>query len=176
MLDGAISYHAPHDNIDKLVEISLKQYNSTITLATTDDQKLEIIGNTIQQLERIHPFIDCNGRAIVNLLLNFLLIKEGFPPATFFEPNVFDAFGHLVDVIKKGIANTIEIYNGNRKLFGFENNESVVKNEMSNMMKDAEREFEMIAPVYDPKLNLFGVGLSKTVINKVTSFLYRFTG
>ena len=34
---------------------------------------------------------------------------------------IFDAFAHTADILKsKGIANTLEIYDGNNKLFGFE--------------------------------------------------------
>ena len=57
-----------------------------------------------------------------------MLIENGFPPATFFQPNLFDAFDDIVSVIKRGIANTLEIYsdykNHNKtNFFGIETSE-----------------------------------------------------
>ena len=69
-----------------------------------------VIGKTIQSLERIHPLVNANGRTFVNILLNILLMEHGFPPATFYQPNIFDAFDELVEALKSSIANTLKIY------------------------------------------------------------------
>ena len=134
--NGAL-YIAPkvsRNNLEILVTDAIVNFNANIKTATTDDNKLEVIGNLIQNLERIHPFPDANGRTFVNLLLNYLLIKNGFPPATFLEPNLFDAFGHTVEVLKRGIANTVEIYHGKKDLFGFKITDNSQKIQMDNFI------------------------------------------
>ena len=120
----------PENFIANKISQIINDYNEKIAREKCDDDKLFVIGNTIQALERIHPFSDANGRTFVNLLLNYMLLKEGFPPATLFEPNVFDAYGYTVAVLKKGIANTLEIYRGNRALFEFHNDDPRLAEEM----------------------------------------------
>lgn len=103
----------------QLLDDNITHYNQQIIHAKSDEEKLKLIAKTIQFFERIHPFADANGRTFVNLLLNYLLLQEGFPPAIFFEPNIFDIHHDLANEIKKSIANTIEIYNGNTNLFRY---------------------------------------------------------
>ncbi|MFZ2315229.1 MAG: Fic family protein [Gammaproteobacteria bacterium] len=122
--EGVLYLATPHDKIEELVAKTLEHYNQAITSTQSDEEKLVLIGKTIESLERIHPFYDANGRVFVNLLLNYLLVEEGFPLATLFEPNVFDAFGYHADVLARGILNTQAIYNGEEKLFGFSSNEA----------------------------------------------------
>ena len=126
------------DQVQKI----LSNYNKNITLAIADDDKLKIIGQTVEALERTHPFVDTNGRVFVNLLLNYLLIKEGFPPVTLIEPNVFDAFANHVDVLKNGIANTLDIYNGNKNLFGFTISDPELISKMDGMMDKARQKLD----------------------------------
>jgi len=124
--ENAIHYEtgsAKQQLIENLITQEFKNYYEKISKANTDDEKLKIIGDTITFCERAHPFTDCNGRIFVNILLNYLLLANGFPPATFFDPNVFDAFGHVVKVLKTGINNTIKIYRG-EMLFDFVQDES----------------------------------------------------
>ncbi|MGQ3889528.1 hypothetical protein ACQUW5_10910 [Legionella sp. CNM-1927-20] len=112
-------YWAPLvDEIEGLIDKVIENYNTHIEKNLTDDEKLLLIGQTIEALERIHPFGDANGKTFVNLLLNRLLMQNGFPPATFYEPNLFDTFGNHVAVLKRAIQNTIDIYN-HRPVYGF---------------------------------------------------------
>ncbi|WP_203456504.1 Fic family protein [Legionella sp. MW5194] len=113
----AIHYQAPA-NPQTLVQQTIARYNETIGTLSDPDDRLKLIGETTEALERIHPFGDANGRTFVNLLQNRLLIQNGFPPATLFEPNIYDVYGHHVEVLKRGILNTIAIYNG-ENVFGY---------------------------------------------------------
>ncbi|KTC94471.1 Fic family protein [Legionella erythra] len=112
-----IYYQAPA-NPEALVQETIAHYNETIGTLSDPDDILELIGKTTEAFERIHPFGDANGRTFVNLLQNRLLIQNGFPPATLFEPNLYDVYGHHVDVLKRGILNTLAIYNG-ENVFGY---------------------------------------------------------
>lgn len=135
----------PFDPIDiaSLTQNVIDDYNKNIMIAKTGDAKLIIIGKTIEALERIHPFIDGNGRTFVNLLMNYLLLQEGFPPATLFEPNVFDAYDDgsgetLLKVIKKGIENTLKIYSGKQNLFDFSlPNDKALSDRMNDIISEA---------------------------------------
>ncbi|MCS5711875.1 Fic family protein [Candidatus Berkiella aquae] len=70
----------------------LRRYHKLITLCHDGEQKLRIIIETIQQLEQLHPFKDGNCRLFVMIMLNKLLIENGFPPCMLHDPNCFDAF------------------------------------------------------------------------------------
>jgi hypothetical protein len=118
--------------IDKLIE----SYNTKIITAKTEDDKLEIIVELITEFERLHPFFDANIRVFAILLLNRLLLQNGFPPATLENPNRFDAYSkpQLVVEVKKGIRNSIELIHGKKDLFDF-NSETIPshrKNELDS--------------------------------------------
>ncbi|WP_115711750.1 ankyrin repeat domain-containing protein [Legionella sainthelensi] len=127
ILDNCIGYNysAPWPNyIKRLLSDAVGEYNSELTKLYDNstnpnpDVILALIGKTIETCEQIHPFLDANGRTFVNLLLNRLLIQNGFPPATFFQPNLFDAHDYHVEVLKRAMLNTLEIYKG-QNVFGF---------------------------------------------------------
>lgn len=133
--------------IEFLLKKTIDNYNDRLPALTTDSEKLVLIGETIEACERIHPFSDANGRTFVNLLLNYLLMQEGFPPATLFEPNVYDAFGHHQEVLMAGMRNTLAIYQGERCLFGFSlgTESTLAKTKMANMLQEvAIRSFSML--------------------------------
>ncbi len=83
----------------------LARYHKLKDLHQKTEQKLLLIAQTIQDLEQLHPFKDANCRVFVMVILNKLLIENGFPPCMLFDPNCFDAFSpsQLVDEIKKGM-------------------------------------------------------------------------
>lgn len=115
-------YHAPKSKyVEELMLNTIAKYNTKIALLQVKDidKKLKLIGKTIEKFERIHPYIDGNGRTFVNLLANYCLLANGFPPATFYEPNIFDIFGNHVALLKKAIHNTIIVYQGKKHLFNF---------------------------------------------------------
>jgi hypothetical protein len=137
-----ITYAAPSsDHIKEIMDKTINDYNMNIVCANSDEEKLTLIAKTIQMFERIHPFERANGRVFVNLLLNYLLIQAGFPPATFFEPNIFDIYHDVVNAVKKAINNTLEIYGGKKDLFGFttEQNNKTYKKMQAILIKSKAR-------------------------------------
>ena len=64
-------------------------------MAQLDDQKLWAIVRITQGLNQSHLFTDGNIRITAMVLMNSLLIKEGFPPVIWEDPNVLD--GHSLD-------------------------------------------------------------------------------
>ncbi|CAM3045539.1 ankyrin repeat-containing protein [Legionella steigerwaltii] len=117
-------YLAVREHVDVFLEAITQSYNKEIKDAKTLDEKLQVIAKHIRYYEVLHPFKDANGRTFVNNLLNILLMQQGLPPATFYEPNVFDLYSadELVIVIKEAIFNTVEIIEQNKKgifLYGY---------------------------------------------------------
>jgi hypothetical protein len=51
---------------------------------TTGEPRIEVIADLHAALERIHPFVDGNGRA-GRLLLNLVLVRLGYPPAIVYK-------------------------------------------------------------------------------------------
>ncbi len=62
-------------------EMKQIEANSGQDDAKQQENKLKCICKLIQQLERLHPFPDGNGRVFRNALLNHLLKRNEFPPA-----------------------------------------------------------------------------------------------
>ncbi len=110
-------YLAVMKNVDVYLEKITQSFNQEIKIAETLDEKLKIIVKHIRMYEVLHPFRDANGRTFVNNLLNILLMQQGLPPATFYEPNVFDLYSaeELVVVVKEAIFNTVEIIEQSKK-------------------------------------------------------------
>jgi Fic family protein len=116
--------------MDELVH----SYNTKINLARNQEEKLFIIAETIWHLDHIHPFRDGNTRVSI-LLLNRLLLQNGFNVATFWDPNVVDLRGirEFANEIKIAIQNT-EIIQRQRtgNLLGF-NTDSIPENKKQEM-------------------------------------------
>lgn len=62
-----------------LMQQLVDNLNFRLGIAISEEEQLEAILETHIQFERIHPFSDGNGRT-GRLVLNYSLIKEGFPP------------------------------------------------------------------------------------------------
>ncbi|KTD06147.1 ankyrin repeat-containing protein [Legionella gratiana] len=117
-------YLAVRENVEFFLEAITQSYNNEIKQAKTVDEKLQVIAKHIRQYEVLHPFRDANGRTFVNNLLNILLMQQGLPPATFYEPNVFDLYStnELAVIIKEAIFNTMQIIKNNEtgiSLYGY---------------------------------------------------------
>lgn len=103
----------------------LNQLNSDLAKAraeSNNDNIIKAIVHFVRYMELLHPFNDANGRVFVNIVLNFLLIKNNFLPATFYEPNVFDLYSdeELVNVVKDGMSHTLfVIKNPDKPLFNY---------------------------------------------------------
>ncbi|CEG56082.1 Fic family protein [Legionella fallonii] len=116
---SCLHYQAPaSDEVDGLMEMTIQHYNKRVRNCTSLDSLLDLIGETTEFFERIHPFGDGNGRVFVNALQNRLLLQNGLPPATLFQPNLYDVYDHYAAVLKRGILNTVAIYNG-KDIFGY---------------------------------------------------------
>lgn len=98
-------YRPPRPEVvAQLIAKACSKYNRSIKEAISDEQKLVVITKYIQKVERIHPFPDVNGR-VTTLLLQRLLVQNGFLPTMLYDPNHCDGFdrsGYL-DEIKKGM-------------------------------------------------------------------------
>ena len=117
---SSISYRKLSDDYDKwyfrppsaealssLVELVCTHYNTAIAAAVNDEAKLCVIVSHIQRLERIHPFIDGNGRTSY-ILMQRLLIQNGFLPTIMELPNHLDGFDldSVVAEVKQGMLYT----------------------------------------------------------------------
>jgi len=114
-LDGKTSltefYEAKHYVqlliVRKMEEI-VGRYNEAIRKCEQKDEKLEVIGLLIRELELLHPFSDGNCRTFANVLLTHLLLYHNFPPAILTNPNL-DAEVSLqqwVQEIREGMERT----------------------------------------------------------------------
>ena len=74
-----------------------------VSSRTTDAVLLPIV-KLIARLNHLHPFIDGNIRTFGVLLLNYLLMSNGFLPAMMWDPNDFDVFDYqgLVKKVREG--------------------------------------------------------------------------
>lgn len=104
--------------LNQLMETLINDYRHNILLADTALSKLEAIIDLVQACEQLHPFSDGNCRTFCMLLLNHLLIKNGFPLAILDDPNRFDMHSkdELLDEVIHGMQNTIDLIR-NGKLY-----------------------------------------------------------
>src|SRR3990167_1466517 len=120
------AYSPPYSSCIKLkseAEAIIKLFHEEINVADDSDKKILSIVKCAQELELLHPFGDGNGRVFINIMLNFLLMQNGFPPATFYEPNLFDLYSEseLVDAVKDAMNNTLfSIQHPERALFSYD--------------------------------------------------------
>ncbi len=93
------------------IEGVFEKYYADIQAAKDIDEKLTIIATKIQELEQIHPFPDANCRTLCNILLNWMLIENGFPFALVEDPNYFDLYkvSDLIKLMKDGIEKTEQL-------------------------------------------------------------------
>ena len=64
----------------------------------------------VAELQQLHPFESVNGRTFI-LLLQYLLMAHGLPPATLEEPNAFflTSQKQMTDLLSKGLEDTEKI-------------------------------------------------------------------
>lgn len=87
----------------KNYSIVYNNYQSSISSANTEDEKIEIIAQFMQDLECLHIFKDGNCR-MVYLLLNKELMKHDISPVILLNPNYLDnmVIADLIKEIKDG--------------------------------------------------------------------------
>lgn len=77
-------------NLERKVHAIVADYNRT-TPSLDPGQQLRFLIDMTRRLERLHPFVDCNIRVFVTVLLNHLLMLHGFLPTIYEDPSIFDA-------------------------------------------------------------------------------------
>jgi hypothetical protein len=103
------SEHQIKTCVDALLDI----YYQDIETASDEEEKLKVIALLVQNLDQIHPFYDGNIRTFGILLLNFLLIQNGFSPTCLSDPNCIDCLpiDEIVKKIKEGQENFAKLKN-----------------------------------------------------------------
>ncbi len=89
----------------------IHEYEESISNARGPFEKLFAIVTFIQSCEQLHPFRDANCRTFCMLLANHLLMRHGFLPCIFDDPNRFDMYSHkelMVECIN-GMKNTMNL-------------------------------------------------------------------
>ena len=92
----------PQEAMTKSLNFLLQTYQYALYHADTPEEKLTAIVTFVQDCDQLHPFIDVNIRSFVFILLNHLLIMNGFPPSIMHDPNHFDGFS-VAELVKEVI-------------------------------------------------------------------------
>ncbi len=87
------------EKITKKVNAHFTTYYSNIAEAKKDKEKLAAIVSLSEALEIGHYFPDGNQRTIVFVMLNKLLIENGFSPVILEDPAVFDGYHSIEELI-----------------------------------------------------------------------------
>jgi hypothetical protein len=108
---SVVSYQAktPSVLLSDAIQTLVNQYQADIVTAKNYLDRLKAIVVFIQACEQLHPFVDANCRTFCMLLCNNLLMRNGMPPAIFYNPNRFDCLSTdelIMDVIE-GMQNTM---------------------------------------------------------------------
>ncbi|MGQ3891157.1 Fic family protein [Legionella sp. CNM-4043-24] len=98
-------------DLSRQMQELLEQYQEDIVATDEPLRKLQIIIRYIQSCEQLHPFADGNCRTFCILLLNHLLIRNGFPFVILNDPNTFDMFSEseLLQNVLDGMKNTFTL-------------------------------------------------------------------
>lgn len=93
------------ENIHTRINSSIKNYYLAIQNSQPDDEKLIAIIRFVKDLEVNHYFTDANCRTTVCLLMNKLLIDNGFCPSIHENPNRVDGYStqELTREVKNGM-------------------------------------------------------------------------
>ena len=102
------------DNIEERVLWIINSYNMAIKEAGDEESRLKVIVEHVQLLEQFHPFPDVNNRTFVGLILQKLLIENGFTPVTLWNYNIFDLYSRdeIIAKLKEGMNHTRNIVAG----------------------------------------------------------------
>jgi len=101
------------ENFCNVYECRLTKIKSDASLdeCAKKNEIISAIAEVCRNIQFTHPFYDGNARTIGCILVNGLLMKEGFYPSIIPNANVFDAYDvvSLVDIIKQGQNHFINI-------------------------------------------------------------------
>jgi len=128
--------------METIVDKYLYAFYDAVQFQPDHKERLRLICQLIQRLERLHPFIDGNGRTLSILLFNYLLITNGFYPAIQTSPNRVDGLSlkQLVEQVK------VDIYKSKRLL------ECKNTEEMNTLLQEIEEQDSSSLPGTPPVL------------------------
>ncbi|KEQ11520.1 hypothetical protein [Endozoicomonas numazuensis] len=97
-------YTVPTTVSEKLVKHTLESLNNSLSKCIDKEELFSIITSHVAELEQLHSFKSVNGRTYT-LLMQYLLMAYGFPPATLEMPEMFSMFGkaRMIEALKEGL-------------------------------------------------------------------------
>lgn len=99
-----------------LVDKLIAEYYANLDQAQDNpEEKLLAIVRFIRKIEIAHPFVDYNQRLFVFIVLNKLLLENGFLPVILRSPYIFDGYfsaKELVSEVKLGFQNYLQTVHG----------------------------------------------------------------
>jgi prophage maintenance system killer protein len=97
-------------NVTNIMASRMKQYIANYNLSIIEEktpyENLKLIVSFIQNCERLHPFFDGNTRTFSMLLMNYLLIQNGFPLTIRDNPNC--SYAHTLDQLCEDVMKGME--------------------------------------------------------------------
>lgn len=110
---------------EKISQKIIDDCNLALSAAKKDDDIVKAIVDCIYDLEHLHPFKDVNLRTVM-ATADILLMKYGFPPVTYLDPNYLDGCSkdEFFEIIKQGMLQTLEIIQDpNKAYFDFKSSD-----------------------------------------------------
>ncbi|GGI82293.1 Fic family protein [Legionella impletisoli] len=100
--------------IKQQVEKIIRDYHEALAGCASPTEKIKNIIDLVVNLERTHPFSDCNCRTICIMILNRELIRNGLCPVILENPNCFEGYSRkeLVDEVIKGMITFHQVKEG----------------------------------------------------------------
>lgn len=101
------------------------RYNQRKKEAKDDNELIEAMVDAAYNIEHLHGFNDANIRTTL-ICLNILLMSEGFPPVTYYDPNMIDGISkkEFCGVVKQGMLQTLDIIKNPDKIqFNFKHSD-----------------------------------------------------
>ena len=166
-----------NEQIDEAISAAINCYYTEISHAHDENSKLYTICRLIATLERIHPFGDGNCRTICVILLNMLLIENGFSFAILNDPNVFDGYSiqELVNEVIRGMENFLSLIAKNHCHLA--HNDEPLFEEIAGIKvasARAFREFEEARHARERMLKLLAENQSRENLKEVIHNLHNF--
>ncbi len=116
------SKQMPEDEVQQILEREIAKkfvaYEEAIRQSKNPLEKVYAIVSLAQECDQVHPFIDINGRAFYLLLMNYMLMREGFPPVILNSIVRISARSkeYVVQEVLVGMQNTLQLVK-EKKLF-----------------------------------------------------------
>ncbi len=86
---------------------------------TSGYEQLKAIVKLVQDCEQLHPFKDGNGRTFCMLLLNYLLLRYGFPPTILYQPLAIHGYSldEAVLLVYNGMVSSLSVVEKNTETY-----------------------------------------------------------